>query len=730
MQKNFIITGMSCSACQTHVERAVRALAGVQTADVNLLQNKLTVTYHEKLVSQADIIQAVIQAGYGIMPQEQFAAPMKAAQEEVARLKRQFEYSCVWLACIMAVGVANFFHLFQNAFAVFAGMQCAFTLPVLWLNRRLFTKGILQLVRKNATMDSLIAIGAGTCFVYSLWNMVYGILQQKTPDLYFESAAMILTLVTLGKWLESRAKDKTTAAISALVKLLPTVAFVKKEGKEYQVPLSEIIAGDVLCVRAGQRIAADGVLLSGHCSIDESALTGESLPQEKQRGEDVHAGTLVSSGYAEIEVKQTGDKTILAQIIDLVEQASASKAPSAKLADRVSAVFVPVVLVLAMLTAVGWLLAGAEVSFALSCAISVVVISCPCALGLATPTAVMVGMGQAAKRGILIKTAEALENAHRITTVALDKTGTLTTAKMRVANVLPMTGTSKEELVRWAATLEKPSSHPFARALVQYAAAQKIDLKEVSDFKLSAGLGVEAKCEGVSLCGGNDKAMREWDIIIQRYAPQNCGTMLYFARNRTHIGAILFMDTLNPTAVSAIAYLKRLGKKVQLLTGDNKNAAEFVAKSTGIGQMYAEILPQEKEQIIRRLQQKGEQVALVGDGVNDAPALARANVSFSVHSGTDVAAETADIVLMKDDLKNIGVTFELSKAVVKNIKQNLFWAFFYNVFGIPLAAGILYPVFGWKLSPVFAAAAMSFSSVCVVSNALRLRLFKPEFLDK
>lgn len=728
MQTLFDIIGMSCAVCAKHVEQAAGALAGVQRAQVNLLQSTMHVVYDEKRVSVTQIIRAVEQAGYGARVRA--GTPVSPA----GHLQKRLIGSVLFLIPLLYLTMGHMFVAYEpvwgHSFGWRAGLQILFTFPILWLNRIFFTNGLGRLWRGAPTMDSLVAVGAGASVLFSLWQTGKGFLTHTCADLYFESAAMIVVFVTLGKWLEMRAKEKTTDAISGLVKLMPQTAVVKRKNGEEIVPCAQLTVGDILVVRAGERLAADGTICAGAGALDESALTGESVPSEKTVAQTVHTGTLLVSGYLEVTVEKTGTQTLLAQLVALVENASAGKAPIADLADRVSGVFVHVVLGLSLLTLAGWLLAGAGFAFALGCAVSVLVISCPCALGLATPTAIMVGMGEGAKRGILIKSAAALEQASRVHTVVLDKTGTVTTGQMQVAAVIPAQGERIEGVLQAAGALEKPSQHPFARALVHFAQSREIYLEEVSDFSLQPGLGVQAKLQNDLLQGGSQKAFAQWQIACEPVAVADGQTPLYFARNGRYIGAVLFADTLRPSAQAAVTYLKALGKQVYLLTGDNRQTAQAVARQVGIENVEAEVLPQEKELAIRRLQQKRQTVAMVGDGVNDAAALARAEVGISLNTGTDIAAQTADVLLMKTDLTHLGILFELSQAVVKNIRENLFWAFFYNALAIPVAAGLFYPSLGWKLSPVLAAGAMSFSSVCVVFNALRLRFFKPTKLPK
>ena len=733
MNQIFTVTGMSCAVCQAHVEKAVSALAGVKSARVNLLQNILTVEYDEKKLSSSQIIQAVEKSGYKAQVQRASTESVQTIAQQSEQLKYRFWYSVCWLVPLMYVAMGKMLPSFypnvlNGSFVQNACLQILLTLPILFLNREIFYRGCIQLFRKMPTMDSLVGLGAGSSVLFSLCNVALGTIQGKSLDLYFESAAMIVTLVTLGKWLEARAKVRMTSAISGLVQLLPTQVRIKRNEAEGTVPLEQLAQGDIMVVRAGERLSADGIVQTGTGTVDESVLTGESFPKEKESGDFVSAGTLLTDGYLEVVVHQVGTRTLLAQMVRLVEDAASSKAPMAQLADRVSHVFVPIVLGIAAATWIIWWLCGSSFSFALTCAVAVLVISCPCALGLATPTAIMVGMRQAAKYGILVKDASALEMLARITTVVLDKTGTVTTGQLQVAQVITAKGVSETELLQVASAVERPSQHPFAKALKEYVRAKEYSAKEVETFEAVPGKGVRGKIGGSVLLGGNLKMMQEYAIAIETFSLPAGQSPLFFAKDQKFLGTILFSDTLKPSAKNGIAYLNRLHKKVILLTGDNEPTAVAVAAQANISHVQAGVLPQEKEQVIGRLKTGKETVAMVGDGVNDAPALARADVGIAFRAGTDIASDTADVVLMKDDLTDIGIALELGVAVVRNMKENLFWAFFYNVLGIPLAAGVFFPILGWKLNPMVAAAAMSLSSICVVSNALRLRFFRPKNL--
>jgi len=732
MKQVFVISGMSCAACAAHVEKAAATLAGVTRAQVSLLQNTLETEYNEDIVHATDIMAAVERAGYQARLQtpDLITEPQQAALQEASALKRRFIHSLVLLLPLMAVGMSGMWWADGKMFWSrhmhgFIWVQLVLSLPVLWINGAFFSRGLRALKKRLPTMDTLVALGSGAAIFSGVLQLLRA--HPSMNDLYFESAAMIVTLVTLGKWLEARAKAKTAASLTALASLLPVYATVRRGKKEETVLCSSLREEDVLIVRAGMRFAADGIIINGAGAVDESALTGESIPQDKLQGAAVTAGTLLVSGYAEVKIEHVAENTRLAQMIELVKTAAAGKAPIAVMADRVSAVFVPVVLIIALITLVGWWIV-AGFSVALPLAISVLVISCPCALGLATPTALMVGLGRAAKEGILVKSAAALERAGRVNTVVLDKTGTVTTAQMQVAKICPATGIEEQELLTASATLEQYAQHPFATALLDYARKHQVPLYQAGEFQLIAGKGVKATAGSSTLYGGNSDWFAELKIripsapdILARAAAKGC-TPVFFAQGKRFLGSIWFSDTIKPTSAVAVKLLQQLGLEIILLTGDNEQTAGQVADEVGIKKIYAHVLPQEKESVIRRLQREGNCVAMVGDGINDAPALVRADVGMAMGSGTDIAAESADIVLLRGDLCAVATALSLSRAVLRNIKQNLFWAFFYNILGIPLAAGVLA---GYKLNPLFAAAAMSISSVCVVSNALRLRLFQP-----
>lgn len=743
MTENFDITGMTCSACSAHVEKSVSQLDGVKSVNVNLLRNSMQAEFDENAVSTDDIIRAVIAGGYGASVKGQTKEKQEnKIDDEISGMKHRLIISIAFLIPLMYISMGHMWHFpflgvfdgAENALA-FAFTQLLLTLPIITVNKKYFTNGFKTLFHGAPNMDSLIAIGSGAAFVYgiiAIYCIGYGLGHGDTElvhsymmNLYFESSAMILTLITLGKFMETRAKGKTSQAIEKLIDLSPKTAVVIRNGAETIVGADEVMVGETVVVKSGQAVPLDGVIIEGHGAVDESAITGESVPVEKTVGDSVIGATINQSGYFKFRAEKIGADTTLAQIIRLVEEAGASKAPIAKLADKVSGIFVPVVIAIALLTAVVWLLMGNGVSFALSMAISVLVISCPCALGLATPTAIMVGTGKGAQYGILTKSAEALETAHKINTVVLDKTGTITEGKPSVTDISP-NGISNEELLLIAGSIEKLSEHPLAKAIAEK--AEGLRLKEITDFTQTAGQGVSGKLDGKTVLAGNYRMMKENGIEMTedtRFAKEG-KTALYFAEDGRYIGTVAVADTIKETSRQAIDDMRKMGLDVIMLTGDNAVTAEAIKNKLPLTTVIAEVLPSDKEEKIRSLQAEGKRVMMVGDGINDAPALTRADVGAAIGAGTDVAIESADIVLMKSDLQDVVTALELSRAVIKNIKENLFWAFFYNVLGIPVAAGLLYGIAGLKLNPMIAALAMSFSSVFVVSNALRLRFFKPK----
>lgn len=741
MKEKFDITGMTCSACSAHVEKSVGCLDGVKNVNVNLLRNSMQVDFDENAIGTDEIINAVVAGGYGASVQGKTEEKKENHTDgEAAGMKRRLIVSIAFLIPLMYISMGHMWHLpFLSVFdsaanaLAFAFTQLLLTLPIIYVNRKYFINGFKTLFHGAPNMDSLIAIGSGAAFVYgiaAIYCIGYGLghndselVHSYMMNLYFESAAMILTLITLGKFMEARAKGKTSQAIEKLIDLSPKTATVIRNGVEVVVNADEVQVGEIVVVKAGQAIPLDGIITEGSGAVDESAITGESIPIEKNIGDNVIGATINQSGYFKFRAEKIGSDTTLSQIIQLVEEAASSKAPIAKLADKVSGIFVPVVISIAVVTSLVWLLLGNGVSFALSMGISVLVISCPCALGLATPTAIMVGTGKGAQYGILTKSAEALETAHHTDTVVLDKTGTITEGKPSVTDVSPE-GITADELLVTAASIEYLSEHPLAKAIVEK--AEGMDLKEVTDFKQTAGQGVSGKIDGKEVLAGNYKMMCENGIEATentQFAKEG-KTALYFACGGKLIGVIAVADTIKETSRKAIEDMREMGLDVIMLTGDNAVTAEAIKNKLSVTRAIAEVLPSDKEEEIRLLQEQGKRVMMVGDGINDAPALTRADVGVAIGAGTDIAIEAADIVLMKSDLQDVVTAVELSRAVIKNIKENLFWAFFYNVLGIPVAAGVLYGIAGLKLNPMIAALAMSFSSVFVVSSALRLRFFK------
>ena len=738
MTKQFAVTGMTCAACSAHVERAVAQLPGVQSAAVNLMLGRLNASYDENQVTSQQIIDAVIRAGYGAREaDESDLAPDKQQDEVVQRMGRRLLWSVICLVPLFYISMGHMMGLpvpgvFHENHLAMALTELALVIPILILNRAYFTVGFSRLFQASPNMDSLVALGAAAGLIYSLIEM--GLLIagriQGMPDLYFESAGMILTLVTVGKYLEQRSRKKTTGAISALLRLAPDSAVVRRNGREVTVPAAEIVVGDTVIVRQGGKIPVDGVVTAGTASVDESALTGESLPVEKGEGTTVSSATVVLSGYLELEARRVGSDTTLSQIVRLMEEAASSKAPISRLADRISAVFVPVVMGIALVAALLWHFVGGEgIRFCLSIGIAVLVISCPCALGLATPVAIMVGTGKAAQSGILIKSAESLELLGKAQTVVLDKTGTVTEGKPRVTDIV-CAGITEEELLQVAASVEKPSEHPLSVAIGQAAEERGLALSPVTDFTAVPGGGVKAALDGAAVYAGNLDYMTRCGVdtaAVQEQAralARQGKTALYFARDTRLLGLIAVADVVKPDSAAAIKALQAAGREVVLLTGDNETTAQAIAKQVGVSRVIAQVLPTDKAACVEKLQKEGRCTVMVGDGINDAPALARADVGLAIGAGTDIAIESADVVLMRSSLWDIVTAAELSRAVIRNIRENLFWAFIYNAIGIPVAAGVLYPALGITLNPMIAAAAMSLSSVCVVTNALRLRLWK------
>ena len=756
----FDITGMTCSACSARIEKGVSGMEGAQEVNVNLLKNSMTVTYDEGRTSPQQIIEKVEDIGYGASVhsaarQPQTGSPAAAgggsdaASAQMKRMKKRLIVSLVFTVPLFYISMGHMAGWplpsvllgTENAM-IFAFTQFLLLLPVLAAGGHYFRNGFKNLWRRSPNMDSLIALGSGAAFVYGIyaiykiaWGFGHGDLElvhHFSMDLYFESSGMILTLITLGKFMEARAKARTSDAITKLMDLAPKTAVLVKDGQETEIPVDDVQTGDVLAVRDGDTVPVDGRIVEGYASIDESAITGESIPAEKQAGDKVTGGTINRTGYFRMEATAVGENTTLAKIIRLVDEATSSKAPIAKLADKVSGVFVPAVIAIALLAAVIWFALGYGFEFSLSIAISVLVISCPCALGLATPTAIMVGTGRGAANGILIKSAEALETAHSVDTVVLDKTGTVTEGKPRVTDVL-CGDSSGKELLSVAASLESRSSHPLAEPILQEAYREGADIREVQEYRMIPGQGIAGKLDGQDCYAGNRRLMQTLGISAENFLSEEerladeGKTPLYFALGNRLLGLIAAADVVKPTSREAVARMQKMGMDVIMLTGDNARTAEAIRRQVGLETVIADVLPQDKERKVFELQQQGRKVAMVGDGINDAPALARADVGIAIGAGTDVAIESADIVLMKSDLMDVPSAVSLSRAVMRNIKQNLFWALFYNAVCIPVAAGALFIPLGLKLNPMIGAAAMSFSSVSVVTNALRLRFFAPKW---
>lgn len=751
MKKQLLdITGMSCSACSSRIEKVVNRMQGVEQMSVNLLKNNAHVTFDESVVDEKEIIARIEKLGFGArVHAANVAAPVPqqdTAAQEMEEMRQRLIGSLIFAGLVFYQHMGRMwgwplpgFILGQENELINALLQMLWCIPVLFIDRKYFIHGVRNLLSGAPNMDSLIAVGSGASFIYGLYSvfgMAYAfghnrldLLPSFADALYFEASAVILALVTVGKFMEARAKSHTSDAIKALMNLTPKTALVERHGLQGEIPVEEVVIGDVLIVKSGASVPVDGKIIEGSGALDESALTGESLPVDKTIGDKVIGGTVNRSGYFKMEATAIGADTALAKIIALVDEATSSKAPIAKLADKVSGYFVPAVISIAVIAAAIWLALGASWHFALTIAISVLVISCPCALGLATPTAIMVGTGRGAKSGILIKSATALETAHKVDTVILDKTGTITSGKPVVTDILPIKVT-ENELLAFAAGLEKLSEHPLGEAIVAAAEAKQLALPEAGNYKQIPGQGVTAELAGAECAAGNLKLLQELNVdtstLMDQYdklASQG-KTPLYFVRAGELLGCIAVADTVKPTSKEAIGKLQAMGMRVLMVTGDNRETAEAIRTQVGVDEAVAQVLPQDKEAVVRKLQQEGHIVAMVGDGINDAPALARADVGIAIGAGTDIAIEAADMVLIKSDLLDVAKAIRLSRGVMTNIKENLFWAFIYNAVGIPFAAGVFYTAFGWLLNPLIAAAAMSCSSVSVVTNALRLRFIK------
>lgn len=782
-KEKFAVTGMTCSACSSHVEKSVRKLSGMEEVTVNLLTNSMQVVYDDAVCAEENIIEAVEKAGYGASPaaaeaglagstrpdterngntnadnRDQAGREALKGKEANREMKARLSISIVFMLLLMAVSMHHMFFMWlhlpvpeflmklfhgnENALT-FAFTQFLLTLPIIYVNRKYYQTGFKTLFHLSPNMDSLIAIGSGAALVYgvfAIYRIGYGLghgdealVARYASDLYFESAGMILALITVGKYMETRSRGKTSEAIEKLMDLSPKTAILLMEnGEEKEIPTWQLAKDDLFIVKPGSLVPVDGVVVEGNSSINEAAITGESIPVEKQPGDLVVSATMNKAGRLVCRAVKVGEDTTLSQIIRLVEEASSSKAPIARLADKIAGIFVPVVMGIALLTFVVWLLAGGGLEAAMSSAIAVLVISCPCALGLATPVAIMVGTGVGAKNGILIRSGDALQSARDVNTVVLDKTGTITEGRPRVTDVLGFDeGLTDTQIISWAAAIEKPSEHPLAEAIVGEAEARGLTIPRAEEFQAVFGKGVMGSCEGKKCLAGNPVFLEENGIVLtqeQKSAMERLSgegkTPLLFAVQTSLAGIIAVADTVKDSSVQAIRELHAMNIEVVMLTGDNKRTAEAVQKKLGINQVVAEVLPEDKEKEIRRLQREGRKVAMIGDGINDAPALAAADVGIAIGAGTDVAIDSADIILMKSRLTDAITAIRLSRAVIRNIKENLFWAFFYNSIGIPLAAGVLYPAFGIRLNPMFGAAAMSLSSLFVVGNALRLRNFK------
>ena len=774
MKQKFDVTGMTCSACSSRVEKCVRKLEGVEEVSVNLLTNSMQVEFQEDKLSAGQIAQAVEKEGYGAFPRQegksqgngagntgaavgagsrQKAGGTDLMEQQRRNMELRLKVSFAFLIPLMYVSMGHmaglplpsFLEGAENAVS-FALAQFLLCLPIIYVNRAYYIKGFGTLAHGAPNMDTLVAVGSCAALIYgvfAIFRMSYGLghddmmlVHRYHMDLYFESAAMILALITVGKYLEARSKGKTSEAISKMMDMAPKTAILERDGQEVEVPVEEVRVGDLVIVKPGQSVPVDGIIVEGSTSIDEAAITGESIPVYKEVGSRVVGATINKAGFIKIEAEKVGEDTAFAGIMRLVEEASSSKAPIARLADKIAGIFVPVVMTIALITGIVWMLSGQTFEFALSCAICVLVISCPCALGLATPVAIMVGTGKGAQNGILIKSGDALETAHSLEYVVMDKTGTLTNGRPVVTDVIA--AMPAEKLLEIAAGLESGSEHPLADAVMRYAELKEIRKQPVAGFKSLSGRGIEGVIGGTWYCSGNVRLMNEqlpgaldreaagtgksWNTWIGELADQG-KTPLIFASRQDIIGMVAVCDVIKSTSKEAVAALKEMGIRVVMLTGDNKRTAEAIRRQLDIDTVIAEVLPEDKEKEIAALMADGKKTAMIGDGVNDAPALARADVGIAIGAGTDVAIESADIVLMRNDLMDAVTAVKLSKAVIRNIKQNLFWAFFYNCLGIPLAAGVLYPAFGLTLNPMFGAAAMSLSSLFVVSNALRLRFF-------
>lgn len=763
-KQKFNIVGMSCAACQANVQKNIQKLEGIGRVNVSLLKNQMEVSYDSDKLNTQEIIKAVERIGYRAKAlenkptsnnfQDEWENRQFIAQNTQKALKGRFIYSALLLIPLMYLSMGHMLGIPMPSFLsdpknllIVAFSQLLFTIPIIYLNRAFFEMGFKALFKKVPNMDSLVALGSFSALAYgifALYKMMYALghnnleeLIQYSHQLYFESAAMILTLVTLGKYLEARSKSKTSNSLAKLVELTPKTATVLRNSKEEKIPAEEVLKGDIVIIRPGEKIPVDGIITKGNGYIDQSPITGESLPVEKNIGDMVISASINKNGAFQFEASKVGDNTTLSQIIRLVDEASSTKPSIARLADRVSAIFVPTVIIISLLTFFIWLALGQAFEFALSCAISVLVISCPCALGLATPVAIMVATGKAAENGILIKSAQTLENFHSIDTLLLDKTGTITKGKPLVTDILTLKpNLTENDLLQKAAAIEKSSEHPLGVAILEKAQQERISIPEAQNFENKVGRGIKAKLDEEYYFAGNLAFLEENNLLannnpslkshLEALAKKGKTPLLFAKEKEGILGIIAISDPIKPSSQKAISYFQKMGLAVTMLTGDNKTTAQAIKEELKIKEAIPEVLPTEKEAFVRALQEKGQKVAMVGDGINDAPALSRADIGIAIGNGTDIAIDSADIVLMKSSLEEVNTAIKLSHATISNIKQNLFWAFFYNILGIPIAAGVLYPYLGLKLSPMIAATAMSLSSVCVVTNALRLRFFKAQ----
>ena len=750
--EQYIVTGMSCAACSSRVEKAVSKVPGVTSCSVSLLTNSMGV---EGTASEQEIIKAVADAGYGASKKGEGAAKIQSssasAGEDMLKdrttpaLKKRLIASLGFLIVLMYFSMGHMMWgwpvpgFMKDNHVMMGLLQMLLTIAVMVINQKFFISGFKGMIHRAPNMDTLVALGSGASFVYSTYALFamtdaqmrgdMDAVMSYMHDFYFESAAMILALITVGKMLEARSKGKTTDALKGLMKLAPKTAVVIRAGKEVQVSIEQVQKGDCFVVKPGENIPVDGEVIEGNSAVNESALTGESIPVDKAVGDKVSAATVNQSGYLKCRATRVGEDTTLSQIIQMVSDAAATKAPIAKIADRISGVFVPTVITIAVITIIVWLIAGQSIGFALSRGIAVLVISCPCALGLATPVAIMVGNGMGARNGIMFKTAVSLEETGKMQIVALDKTGTITSGEPKVTDIIPAAGVTEDTLLKYAYALENKSEHPLARAILEKAKEENAGIEEVTGFQALPGNGLTAILDGHTLYGGNhtfisSKVSVDGDIQKKAEKLAEAGkTPLFFGNEDRLLGVIAVADVIKEDSPQAIKELQNMGIHVVMLTGDNERTAKAIGQQAGVDEVIAGVLPEGKEQVIRKLKEKGK-VAMVGDGINDAPALTRADMGIAIGAGTDVAIDAADVVLMKSRLSDVPAAIRMSRATLRNIHENLFWAFFYNIIGIPLAAGVWYPLFGWKLNPMFGAAAMSLSSFCVVSNALRLNLFK------